>query len=644
MTPPNGGRPDRRKSAAAAALHNPTPARPGAGPFAHTEVPGFSMSAGGLFKIHPARDGKAEAPQFLCGAFEVLAEGRDNESESWSLLLRWHDRDGQPHEWICPRAMMAGDAAELRSRLAAGGLVLSPNPAARQALLEFLWRQQPAGRFRLAARCGWFSGLQGGTCFVLPHVVVGNLPKERVRLDAPPAAGNPYRSRGQLDAWRAGVAQLATGNRLLIFAISAAFAGVLLQPLGLPGGGFHLVGQSQRGKSTALRTAASVWGAPEGASAFLRSWRTTANALEGVAAECNDGCLVLDEIGEAEPREVGSAAYMLANGSGKGRASRDGRARQVATWSLLLLSAGERRMVDLIAEAKMQLAAGQEIRLVDVPADAGAGYGLFESLHGRANPGAFAEALLDGMRGHHGVAGPAFLSWLVPRIAEDPDWPQRELRPRLKDFLAEFVPPGADAQVRSVCMRFALVALAGELAAEAGVTGWASGAAWASVGACLTAWLDARGSTASREELEAVRRVAAVLAADGQARFEVWRDRHSDDDAVPDAAGAPHEPRAVMKRMGWRKWMPEAGLPGGGRWAYFFTAEGFREALAGLPVGLAAATLHRLGYMAPPRKTAGGKLIWSRTAKPPGFPNGIGCYEVSPAIMADPDATSEADG
>jgi uncharacterized protein (DUF927 family) len=42
--------------------------------------------------------------------------------------------------------------------------------------------------------------------------------------------------------------------------------------------------------------------------------------------------LILDELSQMDAREAGEAAYLLANGRGKARASRMGTARQSASW------------------------------------------------------------------------------------------------------------------------------------------------------------------------------------------------------------------------------------------------------------------------------------------------------------------------
>lgn len=117
-----------------------------------------------------------------------------------------------------------------------------------------------------------------------------------------------------------------------------------------------------------------MWGDP---SAYPRLWRATANGLEGLAALHNDGLLILDELSQIDPKEAGEAAYLLANGQGKARASRTGTARQSARWRLLFLSAGEESLTALMARVGRKVNAGQEIRLADLDADAGAGMGAF---------------------------------------------------------------------------------------------------------------------------------------------------------------------------------------------------------------------------------------------------------------------------
>lgn len=565
----------------------------GADPEVHWP-PGFEMRAEGLFRLPTKDDQKA---QRLCGPFEVLAETRPDGNDSWGLLLRWNDRDGFTHQWIMPRALLAGEAADLRARLAACGLDVSQSQGARAALVQCLAAIRCDRRARTVPRIGWHFGTleKPSAAFLLPGNQVCGVPPagEVLTLDIDPAP-TQFRQRGNLVEWRAAVAGRCVGNSRLVFAASLAFAGALLTPLREEGGGFHLRGESSRGKTTALQVAASVWGAPIGADPFVRQWRATANAIEITAQSHNDCILVLDEIGQADPREIGEASYMLSAGLGKDRMRDRGGLRRTATWRTLFISSGEETMADLMAKGGRTVKAGMEVRLLDIPADAGAGFGLFEDVHGEADGNAFSCVIRQAAQEQHGTAGPAFVSWFATRLAGDPAWPQEELTPRVRDFVARVVPAGADGQVQRAAGRFALAALAGELATLAGVTGWEPGAAEAAAEACFHAWLDARGGSGAREAQQITAAVRRFIGLHGAARFETIKDN-----AEPGDMGGeqPADPRTI-NRAGW-KWI-ERGEDGHAVWHYGIIPEVFAAEIC-QPIGAepreARRKLHAAGLL-----------------------------------------------
>ena len=103
------------------------------------------------------------------------------------------------------------------------------------------------------------------------------------------------------------------------------------------------------------------------------------------AGHC-DALLCLDELSQIDAKAAGAVAYMLANGTGKSRAGRGAEGRVPDEWRKLFLSSGEIGLADNIAEDGQhgRLTAGQQVRVIDVPADAGTGHGLFEQLQSRA--------------------------------------------------------------------------------------------------------------------------------------------------------------------------------------------------------------------------------------------------------------------
>jgi uncharacterized protein (DUF927 family) len=150
----------------------------------------------------------------------------------------------------------------------------------------------------------------------------------------------------------------------------------------------------------------------------VRSWRATDNAAEGLARGASDAFLPLDEVSQADGRAVDAMAYMLGNGVGKARMRRDATTRDVTTWRLMFLSTGETGLAAKMQEAGRRARAGQEVRVVDLPADAGRGLGLFEQLHEFATPDALARHLRrTAETTHKGYAARVFLE----QITGDPE-------------------------------------------------------------------------------------------------------------------------------------------------------------------------------------------------------------------------------
>lgn len=352
---------------------------------------------------------------------------------------------------------------------------------------------------------------------------------------------NTFRVKGAHELWRERVAALCVGNSRLAFAVACAFAGPLLRPAGVESGGFHFRGDSSSGKTTALKVASSVYGGPS----YLQRWRTTDNALEAIAAQHSDCLLILDELAQVDPKTAGECAYMLANEQSKARATRTGAPRARLAWRLLFLSAGELGLADHMSEGMKRTRTGQEVRMADIPADAGAGLGAFESLHGHDGGAAFARHVTGQAGAVYGAAGVAWLQWLT----EHADALKARIREASAQLAAQFVPAGASGQVERVGARFALVGAAGELATTAGLTGWPAGESERAARACFNAWLAARGGAGNGEVVAMLRQVRRFLETHGEGRFAMWH-RSADD----------HAPK-TLQRAGVRRMLSADGTP-----------------------------------------------------------------------------------
>lgn len=520
----------------------------------------FRVDEAGLW-FDPPDDGNGGGrPLRLCDALRVTALARDAHDTGAALLLEF-DAFGKPRRWLMPLAMLAGDGTAYRAELLHQGFV-TPTDAKRRALLTaYLQSRRPAELVRIVDRVGWH-----GRAYVLPREALGDDGGERILFQSDAPAEGTFGQRGTLVQWRERIGGLCVGNSRLIFAASCAFAAPLLAWAGgTDGGGVHLVGDSSCGKTTALRVAASVWGGRD----YLQRWRSTSNGIEATAALHSDALLCLDELAQLDAREAGEVAYLLANGAGKVRAGRTGAARPRLTWRLLFLSAGEIGLAEHMGEANRRTRAGQELRMIDLPADAGAGRGLFEELHGHDSAGALAQFLTRAAEATYGTPGRAWLLHLTERTEGLP----RELRRKMDAIEAQIVPEAASGQVQRVGRRFALVAVAGELATDAELTGWRAGAAIDAARRCFNAWLEARpAGIGMSEDEQMLRRARLWFQAHGHsARFPDYQ--RIDDDRAPQAINQAGYRREVKLDTG--QGMTESRL----EWLVF--PEPFRAELCG---------------------------------------------------------------
>jgi len=356
--------------------------------------------------------------------------------------------------------------------------------------------------------------------------------------------------------------------------------------------------------------AGSAWGGGE-SGGYVRSWRATANGLEGVALGHCDALLCLDELAQIAARDAGEVAYMLANGSGKSRSARDGSARRAARWRLLFLSSGEIGLSDKVAEDRRgkRLSGGQQVRVVDIPADAGAGLGLFEELHGFSSAEALATHLRTAAASVYGTAARRFLQRIVGDLAAV----RTAVASHTKDFVARYVSEGADGQLYRVAQRFALIAAAGELAVAAGVLPWPAGEATNAAAKVYADWLEARGGVEPAEIRNGIAQIRAFVLAHGMSRFvPAWEE-----------SGEPRIPPRDL--AGFRKQEADG-------WDYYITTSAWRdEVCCGFDTRALASQLAERGMLLVP--TSG--LHRSKSIKVPGY-NKLRLYHI-PARFLEAD-------
>lgn len=474
---------------------------------------GFELSPDGVYLLQPDRYGRDQAV-FAGSPLVVLGRTRALQgSVSWGHLIAVKTPVGTWDTLVLPARLLAGEGREMRETLAEHGHIGPQSRAGRQGLAEYIAYATTDQIVDVATRPGWH-----GDSFALRERIISP-PDHTGRIIADMGQRAQYlQSAGDRAAWQ-NMAKLAEHNSRLAFAIAAALSAPLLRVLGRKGGGVHFCGHSSRGKTILLTAAGSVWGGG-GTDGFVRSWRMSDNGCEGIAAEHNDLPMMLDEMGLAKPELLDEMIYMIANGHSKQRAARDGSALPTVQWQSLVLSTGEHTVeTHLRSAAKMRhMPGGLAVRMPDVPIFIGPDRTL-EDLCGRSSEEKLLEEIHSLAKTNFGFAGPDFLQLLVSDLAA-----HKTLAEKLfSEFHGRFCAPDDDAQVRRAAQRFALAAVAGELAASWGILPWVSGASETAARICFEAWKDLRGGSGSQEENSARQWLKAFFDSEGSARFEKMR-------------------------------------------------------------------------------------------------------------------------
>jgi hypothetical protein len=323
-------------------------------------------------------------------------------------------------------------------------------------------------------------------------------------------------------------------------AIFAALTAPLLRPFALPNFAVHLCGDSSRGKTSMLRCAASVFGDP-GNSAWVPSWNMTLAGLEQHAVQLCDLPLCFDEAGTADLESVQTAIYMLINGVGRARSTKELTVRRAQSWQTVVVSTGEREL------ASESAATGAQVRVISVPIN---GFGKLD--------GAGVDRVRDACAAHSGALGMLWLRKVVD-ISSDPGrlLAARERLQELRRELQVTARASGNALNERIAGYFAAMALAEDLVSEYGL-GQAGGLTVRQVFRQRCSGADGSGS-APATLLQRVLEVLEDWPAQAPAAFPKLKD--DDESAEPDAQKASTELRPVVHgylREGSVCFVPEA--------------------------------------------------------------------------------------
>lgn len=458
-----------------------------------------------------------DANVFVCGPLQILGVSRTRDDGDYGYFLRWLARSGKLHEEIIPITWaFRNHGSAAYEHLIENGLRVENTGL----LVKYLQKHPVEAEIIRVEGTGWDDGRER---YVFPDsAIYKGKDDAKVRLQPSCDASSAFACVGTLDGWRESVGKMCVGNSRLVLCCCAAFAGPLLHLTGHENFGLHWVGPTTLGKSTALRVGASIVGLNA-----LCTWRTTDNGLERLAASRNDSTLLLDELAQFNSQKAAEVAYDLMNGESKSRMDKTLALRARVRWRVTVLSSGELTLAERAAQAGHRIKGGAEIRLLNIPADAGEGNGLFENLHLALSAREFAEDLKQSCSEHAGYPLRKFIRFITTNCDVQ----------ALIDHKERFVlrhAGDASGEVKRAAGHFGLLAAAGELATRANITTWSKGEADSAAERGLKDWLALRGGDGSVDVLMAADRVLAFISANGSSRFQ---HKQRPDDRIVNRAG-----------------------------------------------------------------------------------------------------------
>ena len=477
--------------------------------------PRFDTNNRGIWWINVRTDKDGDIieaePLLLSDPIDIIGTGQDNDG-SYYRIIKFKDKITRRQKTAAlPQAEIG--TVQGWQRLQSYGLTIMNGRIKREKLADYLQEQGSQTAFTITDRAGWHED-----SYIMPsgETITATDRDPAIIYNGDTSQAKAYQPSGELTDWQQNIARYAVGNSRLCLALGASFAAPLLSLLNEESGGFHLMGDSSDGKTTAAKVALSVWGKPSGS---LLSWSGTKIGFSNTAAARNDGLLVLDEIGQASPHVIGDTVYSVMNGINKVQGAKQGGNRALSRWKVMMFSTGEKTPDSILKHHKGDWNAGQAARLPSIRA--AAQYGIYDTLHGFEDGALLSEHIAQSAEKYHGVAGRLFIRQLL----DDLEQAKQHATERMAAFMATI--PELSGQARRVAKRFAIAA-ALELAAP--VTGLPVGVGMAGVKKCFDEWLEANGA-GKHEDRRIIEQAEDFIAQHALGtRFMEWSDKSTNKD------------------------------------------------------------------------------------------------------------------
>jgi uncharacterized protein (DUF927 family) len=236
---------------------------------------------------------------------------------------------------------------------------------------------------------------------------------DSVEFDGAPgfrAVFDSFHPNGDRDAWFKAASKARNESTIARIVLAASLASALVNPLHALPFFVHVWGRAGNGKTMLLKLAASVWASPNSSEGYIRNFNSTFVGLETAAGFFNSAPLCVDELQVVKNRrDFDDIIYMLAEGQGRSRGSKDGSLQQIKSWQNTIITTGE---MPISADNS---GAGALNRVIEI---ACGDERLLDDYRG----------LSDALSHNWGFAGKEFVEGLTPQVLEAAKKVQEEYR------------------------------------------------------------------------------------------------------------------------------------------------------------------------------------------------------------------------
>lgn len=327
--------------------------------------PYFRGKNGGVFKRVIKQDDEVDT---LIYHNDVYVTRRLMDSEAGeAVVIRLHLPQDGVREFTIPLTA-ATSKDELRKYMATYGVVLYKIDEIMHYITSWVYKMQHAGKADTARRqFGWVDDRFGA-------FVIGDKEVSADRVDHnPPSAPtsqlfSALQIKGSFDDWKTAMAFYnRPGMEIHQFIIGLGFGSIFAKFTPVNAALFHVFSpDSGIGKTTALVAAASIWGDPM---QLVLKETDTMNSRMLRAELYNNIFLPLDEMTNANPKELSDFMYQYTSGSQKNRlaSSANQERHRGMPWNQIGVSNGNASIMEKISSYKA-LPKGEAMRVLEARA------------------------------------------------------------------------------------------------------------------------------------------------------------------------------------------------------------------------------------------------------------------------------------